>query len=100
MKTEKIRKFWRITAVNWRYRNSSGTSEVTELLLDGWRTIGWWKYHRINRPWQRYDYEMALDAALSSLLDRLDWRQYEELQGDIDKIKEALWKMKNYDWRN
>ena len=43
---------------------------------------------------------MALDSALDSLLDRIDWRQYEELREDIDKIRDVLGKMKNYDWRN
>lgn len=100
MKIEKTRKFWRITAVNGWYRNASWTSEVTELLLDGYKTIGRWKYHWINRPWQRYDYEMALDSALDSLLDRIDWSLYEQLKEDIDEIRKTLWKMKNYDWSN
>jgi hypothetical protein len=43
---------------------------------------------------------MALRDALHSLLDRLDWRQYEELSEDINKIKETLENMKNYNWRN
>ena len=100
MKIEKTRRFWRIEAVNWRYRNSSWTTEATELLLDGYKTIGYWTYHWINRPWQRYDYEMALDSALDSLLDRISRRQYEELLPDINEIRKTLWKMERYERSN
>ena len=100
MKIEKIWNFGRISAVNWRYRNASGTSECTELLLDNYTTIWRWKYHRINRPRQRYDYEMALADALCSLLDRISWKQYEELKDDIDKIRWRLQDMHDYNWSN
>ena len=96
MKIEKIWHFWRIEAVNGRYRNQSWISEITELLLDNYTTIGRWKYHWINRPRQRYDYEMALDDALDNMLDRITWRQYEELLPSINEIRKTLGFMKDY----
>lgn len=96
MKIEKIWNFWRIEAVNGRYRNQSWTSEITELLLDNYTTIGRWKYHWINRPRQRYDYEMALDDALDNMLDRITRKQYEELLPSINEIRKTLGLMKDY----
>lgn len=98
-KTESIWHFWEFTAVNSWYRNSSGTTEVTEIFRfsDYCRPLGVWKYHWINRPWQRYDYESSLSDALDDLLDSISWRQYEEWKEDIDKIRLALKKMENYE---
>lgn len=100
MKTEKIRTFGRLQAVNGRYRNTSGTCECTEILLDGSRTLWLWKYHWINRPRQRYDYESSLRDALRDMLTRISRKQYEELQDDIMKIRKTLGDMENYNRSN
>lgn len=98
-KTESIWHFWEFTAVNSWYRNASGTTEVTEIFRFESRlwAIGVGKYHWINRPWQRYDYESSLSDALDDLLDSISWKQYEEWKEDIDKIRLALKKMENYE---
>ena len=99
-KTESIRRFWEFTAVNSWYRNSSWTTEVTEIFRFSSHLNPIWVgyYHRINRPWQRYDYESSLDEAFDSLLTNISWHQYEEWKDDIDKIRLALKKMENYEW--
>jgi len=99
-KTESIWHFWEFTAVNSWYRNSSGTTEVTEIFRfsDYLRPLGVWKYHWINRPWQRYDYESSLDEAFGDLLSTISWSQYESWREDIEKIRLALKKMENYEW--
>lgn len=98
-KTESIRHFWEFTAVNSWYRNQSGTTEKTEIFRfkDYYEPIGVWTYRRINRPWQRYDYESSLDDAFGSLLCNITRKQYEEWKEDIEKIRLALRKMENYE---
>ena len=99
-KTESIWHFWEFTAVNSWYRNSSGTTEVTEIFRfsDYHRPLGVWKYHWINRPWQRYDYESSFRHAYADLLNSISWSQYEAWKQDIDAMHDAIVKMKNYGW--
>ena len=57
-------------------------------------------YHRINRTWQRYDYEMSLHHALENLLDTISRRDYEYYKVEIDMIKQRLKDMQDYNWSN
>ena len=57
-------------------------------------------YHRINRTWQRYDYEMSLHHALEKLLDTISRRDYEYYKVEIDMIKQRLKDMYEYNWSN
>ena len=98
-KLESLWHFWEFTVVNSRYRNSSWTTEQSEICRNSISNCIWyWKYHWINRPWQRYDYESSFRHAYADLINSISWSQYEAWKQDIDAMHDAIVKMKNYGW--
>lgn len=63
--------------VNGWSRTRYSTTEKSELLKNGYR-LSTGRYTWINRPWQCYDYEMAMNDAVNNLLNE----KMEELKRD------------------